>query len=177
MHPDDVVEAVAECLSGAAAQWFKSVKYRINWLQFQEELLLQFDGVDAKARLKIELFSKVQKADETCANFIRGKQLLATRLNDNTPQEILTAVCRQLMKTDINQCLSYPYPATFLELIRATSAIEVQQAENKKQRKASSSAPKTEEAPRRPPGPPKCWFCPEFHLNKDCPQRQSKTTM
>ena len=172
-HPDDIVEAVAECLTAAAAQWFQTVKYRIDWNQFREEFLLQFDGIEAQARLKMELFSKAQKADESCANFVRGKQLLAARLKDTTSEQILTAVCRQLIRAEISQALSFPYPATYLDLIRATSAIEAQHAETKKIRKAAPSAPRPEEPPRRPPGLPKCWFCPERHYNRDCPVRQA----
>ena len=172
-HQDDIVEAVAECLTKQAAQWFKTVKYQIDWTQFQEEFLLQFDGVEAKAKLKVDLFSKPQKAEESCANFIRGKQLLAARLKDTTSEEILTAVCRQLMKVEIGQALSYPYPSTYLELIRATSAIQALHNETKRTKKAPSSTKTHEEPPRQAPGPPKCWYCPGHHFNRDCPERRT----
>ena len=30
VHPEDVVASVAECLNGAAAAWFKSIRYELS---------------------------------------------------------------------------------------------------------------------------------------------------
>ena len=182
VHPDDYVVTAAEQLQHAAAKWYSTIHYRMDWEEFKTLLTQKFDDTEVLAELHIKLYSEKQRTHETAIDFLKRKELLARRLG-LANELILATVFRKLMKPEIVHALPLPMPVSLEELKSTAVAIENRLGEQGKlqlrpksepARKPASNPPTKTQDNQADENVPKCWHCPGRHWNRDCPVRQQK---
>ena len=171
--PDDQrVNLVAQALKGNAGKWWE-VYYGLpfTWNRFPELFLQKYNGARVIGRLTSQLFSQKQGEKEPIGLFLQKKNLLCQRLQPLATEVNRVATLLQLLHPSIRRVIRSSQPAGFDTLLTRASEAEFDEAEiiqPPKKIERQVQVPGQSNPPRELP---KCWYCPERHLNQDCPER------
>lgn len=144
-----------------------------DWGKFQELLYSRFDNPVIVSRLNAQLFSRKQGDRESAGIFLQQKILLYKRIRDNEEESTRVTTLLELLKPSLRMVIRPSKSQTLTCLL--SKAIEAEYDLGDQQ--APPPRPRKEEQTKPPPttktpdttGPPKCWYCPERHFNRDCP--------
>ena len=179
VHPNAYTRTAITALRGEAEKWWTCYEaLEFDWDTFQNLLLCRFDNAAILSRLHAQLFSRKQGDRENSSLFLQQKYLLYQRLRGGDPEVNKVTTLLELLRPNLRMAIRPYHPQTLSELMTRVLETECDLAEltpripKRDEPKSDTKAPPKSslEGPKNP----KCWHCPEYHLNKDCPVRNQR---
>ncbi|CAB0040091.1 unnamed protein product [Trichogramma brassicae] len=166
------VAALQKGLKDAADKWWQCYKpMGLTYARFAELLRARFDSQSTKSSLVAKLYGTAQGEKENVGTFLQRKYMLYLRLRPNEDEATKVSTLRELLRPSIRKSLRAHTLANFAELLTHAQEIENDENDERQQPKAKNKESETKEPPKGEKRLPRCWYCPERHLNKDCPDR------
>lgn len=163
----------AAALRGSATTWWSDYRgLDFTWDQFQILLTRQYDSPTIKGRLQAQLYSERQGEKESVGVFLHRKSLLYHHLHPYDNEYSMVIALLELIRPTIRQAIRSSGPRTFDELLSRSVEAEYDEKDLRKSnpRKEETKPQKKPEAPKGP----RCWYCPKYHLHRDCEVYQNK---
>ncbi|KAK9716791.1 Retrotransposon gag protein [Popillia japonica] len=174
--PEDIDDAILPHLTGEAATWYgRNQASFLTLAEFQRRFRAEFTGYKRQKALR-DATEVQQGPREPVTAFAQRLRRLCLRLNPDWPEAALVdhIICK------MTDCYCLPIaqanPQSMEELYQAC-----EKWESLLERRNATPDPRTSERPRPQPDQPKernaapnqrhpkCWFCPGYHFNRDCP--------
>lgn len=194
------LQIAARQLRGEALKWWES-QYSLDpsFENFALSLDNEYNKPSRRARILADVYRTSQQSSEPAGVFLKRKIDLLKRVNNKYNDAEMVEVLKDLLKPETRRSLWNCQPATIEELfhlackreaiVAATKPPHCQCSCNQPKSKTSRSpstpisSTSTASEPQKPKPSttyrakqPKCWYCPEFHLHKDCPVLQKRKT-
>lgn len=197
------VQTALTCLKGDARRRIEPlVTLGLQWDEFPAKILSLFDDDATKRRILVGYLSTAQKTTESAETFIRGKQLLANRVDPRaSPAETVSTIC-ELLLPQIRLQLRGTTIETVGKLIEVANLIEEDLRQvnrttdnrrtynpppNTNRSSANATTAPAYHAAHTPQSTfqpdnagqrelPPCRYCPARHLHRDCPVLRAQRT-
>ncbi|CAB0041647.1 unnamed protein product [Trichogramma brassicae] len=166
------VSVLEKGLKGAAEKWWLCYKpMSLSFQRFSELLRTQFDSQSIKSALVSKLYGSSQTEKKSVGTFLQQKYMMYQRLRPNEEEAARIATMIELLRPSVRKGLRPHAINDFATLL--TKSQELESDETAERNAATNkSRPKDSEQPKEKKKQlPKCWHCPEYHYNNDCPTK------
>ncbi|KAL7291773.1 hypothetical protein TKK_0014558 [Trichogramma kaykai] len=169
------VSVLEKGLKGNAEKWWKCYQLMgLTYDGFSELLKAQFDGQALKSSLVAKLYGTAQGEKEIVGTFLQTKYMLYGRLRPDETEATKVATLIELLRPSIRKMIRSHNVGTFAELLSKAQEVEKDETDEKQQ---SNPKPKAKDQgqkdpPRTEKTLPKCYYCPGYHYNRNCPTRE-----
>lgn len=174
---DQFTSSIGNGLRGDAEKWWRAYSTMdIVWRRFQKIFLLRFNSVAVLSKVQAQLYARRQEEKEPVASFLQEKIQIFERIHPHEPEEGKIATLLELLKPSLRSLVRASRPATVEQMLTFAMGAEQDEAERPTPRPTRKEGAKpTLASPAQPsPSPPKCWYCPDHHFNRDCPVLRAK---
>lgn len=168
--PADIDDAVLPHLAGEAAEWCRKNEGAFESLDdFTRRLKRKFMGPKYKEALQ-RACDVLQKETEDPTPFAKRLRQLCLRKDPNMSEISLVAHISSRLTSIYRIQIEQAAPQTMDELVALCEKwydifSEMNMTTTKPKEKKQPDQAKSNETP------PRCWFCPERHFNRECPYR------